>query len=245
MNWLTATPTKTHEHTGYWTVHSPFLPFQFSSVVSVQWQAFKWQWWCTDRRMIRVCQFMYVWSCFSSGSDDQLKGNYTHTLCDRVWAQQKFRQQTIMCSCCVCAVCFYVCASSSFSLTSWYVHITALLWSIYFHVCSYGYCVFFKHSFLSVCVFFRWRVCVHVCEVVDIRCRWFPVASLWQAASACLFGCTSLPLSVTHCWCDSGDTLTCHAISNRKSTRRNLCLNQIYKIVKIAYEDQLPNCSVS
>lgn len=33
-------------------------------------------------------------------------------------------------------------------------------------------------------------VCVYN---VDIRCRWFPVASVWQATSSCLSSCTSPP----------------------------------------------------
>lgn len=44
-------------------------------------------------------------------------------------------------------------------------------------------------------------VCASVCKVADIRCRWFPVASLWQATSSCLPGCTSLPrLSHSEWW---------------------------------------------
>lgn len=48
---------------------------------------------------------------------------------------------------------------------------------------------------MCVCVYECECEClwVFVCKMADIRCRWFPVASVWQATSSCLSSCTSPP----------------------------------------------------
>lgn len=99
--------------------------------------------------------------------------------------------------------------------------------SLYLHLCFL--------TFHSICIKSSVCVCVCVCMVVDIRCRWFPVASLWEATSWFISGCTSLPLlsySVLWQWWLTPFCLQMHNSENERPTIKNttnLWLNLIKK----------------
>lgn len=143
--------TPTHKHTGFWLVHSPLSPVSVTFLFQPHCWTSKWQ--CQNNSLcVRLCVrvvmfFLRKWWPLE-------RELHTH-LSDRVWAQQKFRQRTIMWSERVCALCVFESVSC-----------LILDWLLFFYIYTIHCCIgrglyymwygpkinFFERCFIWVCV---------------------------------------------------------------------------------------------